>query len=142
MTWKMPAETDPHDRTWMAFPVASTSFGEHASSIEEARAAWTSVAHAIAEFEPVTMVVDPREVEQARQHLSSSIDTIVSPLDDAWIRDMGPTFVIDDKGRLAGVDWIFNGWGGGDGPPLAKDAGIAARVIGAARASQVSSVLV
>jgi len=32
--------------------------------------------------------------------------------DDAWLRDTGPTFVIDRKGRRRGVDWIFNAWGG------------------------------
>ena len=34
---------------------------------------------------------------------------------DAWIRDCGPTFVIDAKGRRRGVDWTFNAWGGFDG---------------------------
>ena len=32
-------------------------------------------------------------------------------LDDSWTRDIGPTFVIDDKGDVAGIDWGFNGWG-------------------------------
>ena len=35
--------------------------------------------------------------------------------DDAWVRDTGPTFVIDDNGGLRGVDWTFNAWGGEDG---------------------------
>jgi agmatine deiminase len=34
---------------------------------------------------------------------------------DAWMRDVGPTFVVDDTGGVRGVDWIFNAWGGLDG---------------------------
>lgn len=36
---------------------------------------------------------------------------IAAPLSDGWMRDIGPTFV-RDAGGLAGIDWIFNGWGG------------------------------
>ena len=31
---------------------------------------------------------------------------------DAWMRDCGPTFIVDDKGGVRGVDWEFNAWGG------------------------------
>ena len=34
------------------------------------------------------------------------------PRDDAWMRDAGPTFVLDGRGRRRGVDWHFNAWGG------------------------------
>ena len=33
---------------------------------------------------------------------------------DAWIRDSGVTFVVDDRGNRRGVDWGFNAWGGLD----------------------------
>ena len=141
MTLRMPSETAEQERAWMAFPVAGYTIGDTESEREEARATWSAVAHAIAEFEPVTMVVDPGEVSHAARHLGSEISTLVAPLDDSWIRDMGPTFVIDDHGSLAGVDWIFNAWGN----PLnvyGKDSRIASIVIEAAGASRVSSVLV
>jgi hypothetical protein len=32
--------------------------------------------------------------------------------DDAWMRDCGPTFVVDDEGDVRLVDWLFNAWGG------------------------------
>jgi agmatine deiminase len=35
--------------------------------------------------------------------------------DDSWMRDTGPTFVINDAGELRGVDWRFNAWGGLEG---------------------------
>ena len=31
---------------------------------------------------------------------------------DAWMRDSGPNFIINDKGQVRGVDWEFNSWGG------------------------------
>src|SRR3546814_15672160 len=67
------------------------------------------VAHAVAEFEPVTVVVDPAEVEEARKYLSEKVDIVEAPLNDAWMRDIGPTFVLSEEGRLGGVDWVFNG---------------------------------
>ena len=32
--------------------------------------------------------------------------------DDAWIRDCGPTFVVNDEGGVRAVHWHFNAWGG------------------------------
>ena len=32
--------------------------------------------------------------------------------DDAWARDVGPTFVVNEKGGVLGIDWQFNAWGG------------------------------
>ncbi|AMM22100.1 agmatine deiminase [Frondihabitans sp. PAMC 28766] len=128
--WRMPAETEPHARSWMAFPTGGYTLGDDAASAEEARAAWASVAHAVAEFEPVTMVVDPSAREDARRHLSETIEVVEAPLDDSWIRDSGPSFVVpaagssaagpgaadsavggSDAAGLGAVDWIFNGWG-------------------------------
>lgn len=111
----MPAETAPHERTWMAFPTSGYTLGDDESSAEEARASWAAVAHAVAEFEPVTMVVDPSAVQDARRHLGASVEIVEAPLDDAWMRDIGPTFVVPAPGApvsgLGAVDWIFNGWG-------------------------------
>jgi len=65
-----------------------------------------------------------------------------APLDDAWMRDIGPTFVLDDNGRLGAVDWIFNGWGGQDWASWDRDADIAGIVTRATGARPVPSLLV
>ncbi|MCB4209089.1 agmatine/peptidylarginine deiminase [Arthrobacter sp. UM1] len=44
------------------------------------------------------------------------------PLDDAWMRDSGPSFVHRADGSLAGVDWTFNGWGAQEWAAWDKDA--------------------
>lgn len=45
------------------------------------------------------------------------------PIDDSWIRDSGPTFLLGEQGGLAIVDWGFNAWGG-KYEPFAADAAL------------------
>jgi agmatine deiminase len=76
-------------------------------------AAWLATANAVAEFEPVTLLVHPSTVDQLRSEVSSGVDVVETSLDDGWLRDSGPTFVVDDAdGSLAAVQWVFNAWGG------------------------------
>lgn len=142
MTWLMPPETAPHDRLWMAFPVAGLTIGETEEEREAARAAWASVAHAVLEFEPVTMVVDPSAEADARRHLKPEVEIVIAPLDDFWMRDFGPTFVFDEKGQPGVVDWIFNGWGAPAWATWGKDREIARFIAGETSVPVISSMLV
>jgi agmatine deiminase len=142
VNWRMPAETAPHDRVWMAFPRAGATLGDDPGSADEAYAAWTAVAHATAEFTPVTMVVDPTERARAGRMLSADIEVLVAPLDDFWMRDIGPTFVFGDDGALAAVDWTFNGWGAKDWRAWEHDRRIGRLVAEAAGVPVVPSLLV
>ncbi|MGV9865757.1 agmatine deiminase family protein [Rhodococcus koreensis] len=142
MTWRMPAEGELHERTWMAYPSAGYSLGDTPEEQHEARTTWAEVAHAVARFEPVTVVVDPGEVAAAKKYLSADIDIAPAPLNDAWMRDIGPTFVLSEDGRLGGVDWIFNGWGGQDWARWDKDSKIGALVVEQSGAELVDSPIV
>jgi agmatine deiminase len=144
MTWHMPSETAPHERTWMAFPRAGFTLGDDEASADEAYETWTAVAHAVAEFEPLTMVVDPSERDRARRMLGGHIEQVEAPLDEFWMRDFGPTFVIDDErpGVLGAVDWTFNGWGDPAWAEWRKSAQIARFVAERTGAELVSSLLV
>jgi agmatine deiminase len=142
MTWRMPAETAPHERTWMAFPSPGYSLGDSPEEHHEARSTWAAVAHAVAEFEPVTVVVDPRETDSARTYLGADITIVDAPLDDAWMRDIGPTFVLADDGTLGAVDWTFNGWGAQDWASWGNDSLIGALVAAESGATLVSSTMV
>ena len=104
----MPAEWAPHARCWMAWPCREALWG---SRLEAARQVTAEVAKAISHFEPVTMVVRPDLTASVSLHCGSGIAVLPMPQDDSWTRDTGPTFVVDGEGRLAGVDWRFNGWG-------------------------------
>jgi agmatine deiminase len=144
MTWRMPSETAHHTRTWMAFPREGLTLGDTSAAREECYAAWTAVAHAITEFEPVTMVVDPTESARARRMLGDAVEVLEAPLDEFWMRDFGPTFVVDGDrpGVLGAVDWTFNGWGDKDWAEWHTSAGTASLLGGLAGAETISSLLV
>ena len=107
----MPAEWEPHERTWMAWPSGSYTLGDTFEDAQEARNAWADVANAIVDYEPVTMVVDLGDRPVASAFLDPRVTIVEAPLDDAWMRDIGPTFVRTSAGELIGVNWVFNGWG-------------------------------
>ncbi len=107
----MPAEWAPHAGCWMAWPCRPENWDD----IEKARATYVEVARAIARFEPVTMTANAEHAAAARRALSATgadIDVVVVPSDDSWARDTAPTFLVDGRGGLAGVDWRFNAYGG------------------------------
>ncbi|MHA7208613.1 agmatine deiminase family protein [Arthrobacter sp. MDT1-65] len=118
----MPAEWEPHDRTWMAFPPANDTFGRPGSdTLQRARTAWARVARTISRYEPVTVLADPADTEAATALLGGTVAIGSAPLDDAWLRDSGPTFVHGPGGAVAGVDWVFNGWGAQHWAAWARD---------------------
>ncbi len=140
--YTMPAEGAPQDLVWMAFPSEGYSLGDTEEAKDEARSTWAAVAHAILEFEPVRMVVDPDERAVAKRYLSTDVEIIEAPLNDAWMRDIGPTFVHAADGSVAGVDWVFNGWGAQDWAEWDLDQKIGAFVADRAGVPIVSSPLV
>ena len=104
----MPPEWAPHAATWMGFP--RDSYAESGLNREAAQDAWSAVANAISDYEPVRMLCHPEDLTAAKRKLSASIDVMPVTLNDAWLRDIGPTFVLEDEALLA-IDWQFNGWG-------------------------------
>lgn len=128
MTWKMPPEWQRHERTWMAFPSNGYTLGATEADQEAARKTWANVANAVADFEPVVMVINPGDEAQAKRLLSGEINLLTVPLDDAWMRDIGPTFVVGDGG-VAGVDWVFNGWGAATWASWKNDSRVARSIL-------------
>ena len=125
----MPAEWAPHAQCWMAWPCRPDTW-DHAGagSLARAREAYAQVAKAIADFEPVTMLARPADVAEASLMCGSDVHVRQAALSDSWVRDTGPTFLLDAGGRLAGVDWQFNAWGGLY-EDYADDASVAARIL-------------
>lgn len=107
----MPAEWHPHERCWMAWPCHVETWSK--IGLQRAQIAYAHVAQAIAQYEPVTMLVNPGDEESAKDLCGNKNITLLSlPINDSWTRDTGPTFLLDKTQRLAGVDWIHNAWGG------------------------------
>jgi len=143
VTWRMPAETAPQERTWMAFPRPGGTLGDDPASAEAARTAWATTANTISEYQPVTVVVDPVARADADRLLSGGIDVLEAPLDDFWMRDIGPTFVVDDEtGERGAVDWVFNGWGANSWSTWTRDAEIARTIAQTAGVQRIPSLLV
>lgn len=108
----MPAEWAPQAQIWMAWPERADNWREAAGP---AQAAFARVANTIAEHEPVSMVVSAAQFAQARAVLSAAVRLIEMSTNDAWMRDIGPSFVRRADGALRAVDWVFNAWGGLNG---------------------------
>jgi agmatine deiminase len=128
----------------MAFPREGYTLGDTDAARAECYSAWAEVAHAIADFEPVSMVVDPTEITRAQRMLSAEIEIIEAPLDEFWMRDFGPTFVLDaDRpGVLGAVDWTFNGWGSPQWAEWTKSAELVRLIAPHVGAELISSTLV
>lgn len=135
--FRMPAEWEAHSQTWMLWPERPDNWRLGG---KPAQAAFTAVARAIARFEPVTVGVSAAQYENARARLDHpSIRVVELGSDDAWARDSGPTFVLDDRGEVRGVDWSFNAWGGFDGGlywPWKRDDQVAGKILGIERCAR------
>lgn len=110
--FRMPAEYEPHSGCMMIWPVRPGSWPYGGA---EAQRTFAQVARAIAESEPVWMLAAPQQAPAVEAVFAADPDIHVLPIatDDAWARDVGPTCVADAAGRVRGVDWQFNAWGGG-----------------------------
>jgi len=110
----MPAEWEEHEGTWLQWPHNDTFEGnqiwlEHI---------WLAMTIALHEHEMVHIIVTD---ERRREHLlkqiayydlnENAIDIHIMPINDVWVRDNGPIFLVNKRGELAATDWNFNGWG-------------------------------
>jgi agmatine deiminase len=108
--FRMPGEFEPHQGCWMLWPERGDTWRLGAKPAQES---FAEVAEAISRFEPVTVGVSGRQYDNARRLLPHRVKVVEIASDDAWMRDIGPTFVVNDSTReIRGIDWQFNAWGG------------------------------
>lgn len=127
--FRMPGEWAHHSGCWLVWPERPDNWRLGG---KPAQVAFTAVAGAIAQTEQVTVAVSARQYDNARSMLPDHVRVVEMSNDDSWMRDSGPTFVVDDAGRVRGVDWDFNAWGGlVDGLyfPWAQDDQVARKVL-------------
>jgi agmatine deiminase len=140
--YRMPAEFEPHSGCWMLWPERRDNWR---CGAKPAQAAFAAVATAIAASEPVTVGASEAQLEHCRSLLPEAVRVVELSCDDAWIRDTGPTFVVDGAGGRRGVDWRFNAWGGLDGGlyfPWDRDDRVARRVLEAEGADRYRAPIV
>lgn len=111
LNYTMPPEWGKHERTFISWPVQeSMCFPDNHESVCQG---YADIITAIAEFEPITVIVNPED-EKRVEELVSGPNVTLLPIahSDAWLRDNGPTFIVNQEGTLSGVNWKFNAWGG------------------------------
>ncbi|HEX7776763.1 MAG TPA: agmatine deiminase [Parvibaculum sp.] len=140
--FRMPGEFEPHAGTWLLWPERPDNWRLGAKPAQHAFAAVASV---IAESEPVTVGTSRRQFQHARALLPPRVRVVEMASNDSWIRDCGPTFVVNDEGEVRAVDWQFNAWGGLDGGlyfPWDEDELVALKVAEIERADRYRAPLV
>lgn len=110
LNYRMPAEWVKHSRTFVSWPVQDSMV--YPEDYETASEGYAQIIQAIAEFEPVTVVVNAAAVARAKLYFTeANIEFLPIEHNDAWLRDNGPTFIVNEQGGVAGVNWGFNAWG-------------------------------
>lgn len=109
---KVPAESAPHTRTWMAWPATPDFYGGPGAYFESVQETLGRLAAAIAENEPVAMAAPAEQHALAARLCGPDVELVDIATDDMWARDSAPVFVHTADGSVAAVDFGFNGWGG------------------------------
>ncbi|HIW46336.1 MAG TPA: agmatine deiminase family protein [Candidatus Yaniella excrementigallinarum] len=119
--WITPAEMEPTQRVWMNFPRAGTVNWPAMWQLSSARRAWTRLAETLNQYVPVTLLVDPDDQQTVTSYVSSDIDTVIVPFNNALLRRTGFSVVVSrhpqpNTGRrprrvLGMMDFTFNGFG-------------------------------
>ena len=106
---RFPGEWEPHERTIMGWPCRRELWGP---TFERACADYAHVANAIADFEDVTMIAaSAQDARDARSACTGRVQVVELPIDDSWLRDSGPIYVVDDAGGRLAIHFGFNAWG-------------------------------
>jgi len=129
----MPPEFAPQDAIWLVWPKDKITFPGRC--LESVRSALAIAVREISACEKVKLLVDNSKVSKQVEYFlkqrgafNKNVQLVEKKTVDVWIRDYGPTFVINGKGKKAAIKWKFNAWGG-KYADLAKDDGVFAKGI-------------
>ncbi len=129
-SYRMPSEWHAQAGTWLAWP-HNTDTWQH--NLAQAQREFVVLARMIARHQRVSILCGGsawKQAEQAFRPVDPNIHLIDITTNDAWVRDYGPTFVIDRRpttAPLIAIDWHYNAWGG-KYPPFDDDQKVARRV--------------
>ena len=121
----MPGEFEPHKACWMVWPQRGDTYRLKAVPAQKA---FSDIARAVLEFEPLNVCVSKEQFELAKDKLPRQANLVEMESDDAWVRDTGPSFVVNKTGDIRGINWGFNAWGG-IFSPFDQDAALAGHIL-------------
>jgi agmatine deiminase len=110
----MPAEWEPHEATWIAWPHNREDWPGRFGPIP-----WVygEIVRKLSVVERVRILVrDPDLEQKARGVLCKvganmdAVEFLEAPTNRVWIRDSGPLFIRDRHGKVALTWWRFNAW--------------------------------
>jgi len=140
--FRAPGEFEPKAGCWLIWPERPDTWRLGA---KPAQKLFARVASAIAQSEPVTVIASRRQWQNARTVLPDAVRIVEMSTNDAWLRDSGPNFVVNDRGDVRGVDWTFNAYGGFDGglyQPWDRDDLVARKVLEIERMDRYRSSII
>jgi agmatine deiminase len=112
--YRMPAEWEPHDATWLAWPHNPEDWPGKFAPIPWL---YAEIVRLLAAHELVHLVVeDPNAESRAGSILDRAgvnLDQVIFhrwPTNRSWTRDTGPIFIRNAKDQVALTDWRFNAW--------------------------------
>jgi agmatine deiminase len=112
--WRMPAEWEPHEATWLAWPHERSDWPGKFAPIP-----WVygEVVKHLARREKVRILVEDAALEKTARRVlakygadTSAVEFFRWPTNRSWTRDYCPIFVRNDAGEVALTNWLFNGW--------------------------------
>ena len=124
-----PAEFSPHEACWLMYPERTDIYPFGAKSVQKT---YVELVTKISKFEKVFLCVSKNEYKNVKKIFSGNIEIIEIPSDGNWLRDTGPTFLLNKDGLCRGIDWEFNSWGGKNGgcyTPWDKDNDVAKKIL-------------
>jgi agmatine deiminase len=127
--FRMPAEWEPHEATWIAWPHNEDDWP---GRFEPIPWVYGEIVRKLSQVERVRILLQNDDAEQnARTVLDKSgvqweaIEFLPMPTDRVWARDFAPLFLKHPAGAVAAVKWRFNGWAKYDNHLRDEAAGIA-----------------
>ena len=113
----MPAEWKEQQAIWMSWPKDIDTFPE--DCFPQVQESFATVVKEVSQHQTVKILVDDeKQKQQVTNYLhkrgihTDNMQFFEIPTMDVWIRDYGPTFLLNSKGQKAYTKWTFNAWGG------------------------------
>jgi agmatine deiminase len=85
--------------------------GSWGKNPKKAQDAFVEIMKVLSKHEQVYLLADVEHEAEAKEQAGEYAKILIIESDDAWARDVGPTFVTDGE-KVCGINWTFNAWGG------------------------------
>lgn len=107
--FRLPAEFESQQAGYMIWPQRPDNWRDGGKTAQHA---FTKLATLLAKYQPMTMLVNENQFGNARGLLPDNVRVVEMSSNDAFIKDTGPFYIVNDSGEIRYADFNFNAWGG------------------------------